>query len=342
MALAHWIEFWRLYLLAALVIVIISLGGGAIGFLAGWTIFAIALLTVSAVFAPPVVRTRMAAAGAVLLIALLVAWRLDAYPQLGVLALAGNREAVLAMTLLAGVLGAVTATRWWLVVQSGIWCLAIAISGWWLFAQPESPTLIDQWRRYLPEKQETQLLAAPILRPFDPADALWLASATAVLFATAAFVGLLLREGVCNSSLSLHLSLVNAAALVIWVGGLLSPIGQRLAIGAVLLVLAAIAGAKARRFRELWVLPVALTLGVLTSEALVAAWDGLPSWWGSLRCDSLSIVCTPSQQVLPLVCGAGLLLVAAALGYGGSRWTSRFFAARASKRSVSRSSKSPA
>jgi hypothetical protein len=283
----------------------------------------------------------MAAAGAVLLTALVVAWQLDAHTDLGVLGLAGNGTVVLAVTLLAGGLGAVTATRWWLVFQTGIWCLAIALSGWWLSAQPDSPAFIDEWRRYLPAKQEIQMFfAAPIPRPFDPADASWLGIASAVLFATGAYVGLLLREGVRNGGISLDLSLVNAVALAIWVGGLLSPIGQRLAVGAVLLVLAAIAGAKARRFRELWLLPAALTVGVFTSEALVAAWNGLPSWWGPVDCKWLSPICTPSQQLVTLIGGGGLLLGAAAIGYGGSRWISRLAAGRASKRLASHSNRS--
>lgn len=308
----------------------ISFAAGAWRFPIAWTALSIPLV------AWPLTKTagsngrRMIVAGGVMLLALLVAWRLDAQTNLGVLALAGNRDAVIGLMLLVGVLGMVTASWWWLVLQSGVWAAAIALSAWWLQFQPDGRTVLNEWRTVLPEKQQSQLLDMPIPRPFALADALWLGAGTAVVFAAAAGVGVLIRKIARNGLPSIHPSLVQIAALVMWPIVLL-PINQGDAIWALLLLVAAIAGATARRFRELALLPAVLVGGLLLADGLEAAWYGLLHWWGPIRCEDwlFATDCNPSQQAFWVIILALLIMTAAAIGYGVRRLIARRSTGRA-------------
>lgn len=315
------VEWAQWYILIGAVLLIACISAGTFGWLLGWTVAAVTMTTWPLVGLKRADRLRLIVAGAALLATLLVAWQFDAHTNLGALALVGSRDTIIGILVLAALLGALTGTRRWLVVQSGIWCLALAGSGWWLAARSRSLSLLSDWQRFLPDKQARQLFSAPVPEPFDFGGVLWLTLASTALFATSAYAGLLISELIKGDRHSLHLSTVNALTLAIWLGGLLTPDGKKLEVGALLLVLAIIAGTRAGGIRELVWLPGALGASVLTREALEVAWKGLLAWWGPVYCDGfLSNECRPSGDLFTLLAGCGLLLGGAAVGYYGRRW----------------------
>jgi hypothetical protein len=289
-----------------------------------WTIAGFSMMVWPLVGSEAIVRRRLIAAGAVLLTVVLVAWRLDVHANLGVLALAGNGAAVVVLSMLSAVLGALTGSRRWLLVQSGIWCVAIAGSSWWLALQSNAQELLSEWRRFLPDKQLMEIIAAPTPQPFDSADAIMLSIVSAGLFATSAYAGLLIRRVIVDGFAVIHLSLTGVAAVGTWLSVLLWVVVLRGNAGVIivlwLMLLAIIAGGSARFSRELAVYPLALASVVLSLGALIVARDGLRSWWGPLACDYfLNLGCTPSQQAPWLIAGCAILLFAAAVGHVGMR-----------------------
>ncbi len=315
------LEWTQWYLLVGSVLLVGCLAAGTVGVLVGWTIAALTMTAWSLVGLTRTARRRLVVAGAVLLAALLLAWRLDAHTRLGALAMVGTRDVVIAISILTALLGALTGTQRWLVLQSGIWCMALAASGWWLTMQSRSLSLLSEWRGYLPNKQVSMLLAAPITEPFDSGGVLWLTLASVTLFATSAFAGLVIGDLLRKRGIPVHRSALIAIVLGVWLGGLLTPDGWKMEMGILLLLLAAIAGTRAGSVRELIWLPGALVAGVLTREALAVAWEGLPAWWGPATCNEfLFSDCRPSTDLFALIGASGLLIGAAAVGYYGGHW----------------------
>lgn len=311
-------QWWPLYVVIAVPVFLLSLSTGKLGFLIGLTVAGALLIAVPFRRIDAADRKRVFAAGLVLLAALIGAWRLDAHTELGVLALAVNRWAVLVITLLAGILGAVTRRRWWLMLQSGIWCLAIAGSGWWLFARTDFSIFLDEWRRYLPPKEQEGLFSPSTLLTFGLADVFALAICFPALLGASAYAGMLARRYQSMGLDSINVSMIDIVALLTMVCALVFTIEYFLldsyvffaALGASML-----AGLFARTWRQLGPIPVAMAIGATTREAITAAIGGLSGWWGPLTCDWLSFTCTPVHRGALLLISCMLLFVAAAIGY---------------------------
>jgi hypothetical protein len=156
---------------------------------------------------------------------------------------------------------------------------------------------------------------SPTPVPFELADAVWLTVASAVLFGTSAYVGILISKDRRHATGSTQISLADCVAIAALALGLLFPLEFLPVVCLVVLLPTVLAGAMAKNVVRLALIPIALAVGTLMREALTAALRGLDSWWGPLTCEWLDLTCTAQESTKVLLGTSAMRLGAAVIPY---------------------------
>ncbi len=318
-------DWWPWYA-AAIGLLLMLFGGGRSteALLISWSIAGIVMIALPLVHAPAALRMRLTAAAVVFLVPVLAAWRLDADPGLGVLALAGNGRALVALAALTAILGGLTASRRWIVLQSGVWFAALAISGWSLLLASDSQGLLATWQELLPYKQvefSSKTFA------FGTADALLLSILPVGGFAICAYAGSLIRSLVEDDAGAFPLSKIQAIAVAATIGALLIAVKTSDEFPVALIVMLAIVwGVIVRSLGDVVRISVAVAGVAIAFAAQDVASRGLLDWWGPHYCnDFVGYDCMPSQQAPWVIFSLALLPIIIALTYGAKRLLGRLF-----------------